>query len=212
MVIIVPAIIAKSFRDLQGKVRIAETFPTCRWVQIDIMDGKFVPARSVSVRVVSKIRTPLHLELHLMVTHPEEILDQILKTHAGRVIVHAGSSSNLHGLFDALKQAKIKGAIALNPENPVAMIKPYLTKIDSVLLLSVQPGSYGAKFLPSVYGKIRAIRKMDRHLPVAIDGGVSLENAVKLIRAGADRLSVGSRIFLAEDPRASYRQFKNIVS
>ncbi len=208
---IIPAILAKTSHELREKIRRAENFPGCRLVQLDIMDGRFVKNKSISARAIQKIQTRLNLELHLMIQDPEKQMLAFVATRAKRIIVHFESSKRLKELFSTLKQAKINIGLALNPKTPLEEINPFVQDIDFLLLMAVDPGQYGSLFQSSVYRKICQARKQTPRLPIEIDGGVSLDNILKLHASGADRFVVGSRIFLEKDPSEAYKQFRSVL-
>ncbi len=210
MAFIVPAIISKDFFDLTKKISVVERFYGCPFVQLDIMDGKFVPNKTIGAESIAKLRTQLSYELHLMIHDPLQKIEEFIALQPERLIVHYTSKKEMEQLFVVLKACKIKVAIALNLGTSVAQVEPFLKYIDSVLLMSVVPGSYGAAFHSGIYKKIRAMKKLAPDLPVAIDGGVGRDTIKKLIAAGADRLCVGSRIFETPDPLASYQELKKL--
>lgn len=208
---IVPAIIAKTPEDLREKLRISESFPTCKLVQIDVMDGRFVPQRSINFRALQNTQTKLDYELHLMVQRPERSISGFLQTKACRIIVHHEASMHIVELLLRMRESKIKTAVALNPNTPISVLRQYLGLMDMVVLLAVSPGSYGGEFQTKIYHRIRQVKKLYSALPVEVDGGVSRKNAKKLVASGADFLCVGSRIFQAENPKEAYKALRHLV-
>jgi ribulose-phosphate 3-epimerase len=204
---IIPAIIAKNKDELVQKLHTVESFPNCRLVHIDIMDGKFVSNKTISYKTLKETCPSIPFELHLMVEQPEQHISDWIGTKPRRIILHHESTKRLPSLFPLFKKAKMEASIALNPETPVTVLKS-LQPIKRLLLMSVNPGSYGAKFLPLIYKKIRNARRIFPRIRIAIDGGVSLENIGKLQKSGASDFCIGSRVFQTENRKMAFVQFK----
>ena len=200
----VPAILTDDPRVLEKLVSQTETFTD--YAQFDIMDGEFVPSRSVSCEQIAGLKTKLAWEAHLMVLHPEDYLEDFKKAGAQRIVFHYEATPNPERIIRKIKKLGLKAGLAINPETPVAAITPLVKKLDGVLFLSVNPGFYGAKFIPEVLDKIVAFRKAYPKMETGIDGGIKENNIGQIARGGVNVIYIGSAIFLQPDPVESYRR------
>ena len=220
---IVPAIIAKSFAELEQKIKAVEPFVQA--VQLDIMDGVFVPNQTwpyfegQNISDLEKIGANLSLEAHLMVARPDEVFDGWLTSPAKRVILHweaMAQSSNIKvqmSKFIELAHARGKElGIALNPETPIEVLDEFVGKVDLVLLMSVNPGFAGQEFQEGVIPKIIALRQKYPDVKIEVDGGVNLKNVQKLKDAGADLLAVGSAIFNSSNAGDFIKEFSDLIN
>jgi len=215
---IIPAIIAKSFAELEQGIKAVEPFAQA--VQLDIMDGVFVPNQTwMNPKDLEMLKTNLFLEAHLMVANPEQILPDWLASPAKRVILHweaMAQSSNIKvqmSKFIELAHARGKElGIALNPETPIEVLDEFVGKVDLVLLMSVNPGFAGQEFQEGVIPKIMALRQKYADVKIEVDGGVNLENAQKLKDAGADLLAVGSAIFNSSNAGDFIKEFSDLIN
>jgi ribulose-phosphate 3-epimerase len=189
--------------------RQTETFTD--YAQFDIMDGEFVPSRSVSCARIAALKTRLKWEAHLMVARPEDCLEDFRKAGAGKIAFHYEAVPAPEKIIRDIKKLGMKAGIAINPETPIAAIKSLVDKVDSVLFLSVNPGFYGAKFIPGVLDKIVAFRKLYPGTETGIDGGVKEDNIGQIARTGVNVIYIGSAIFLQPDPALSYRRLKKLA-
>ncbi len=157
---IVPAILTSDIKDL--KTKLEKLNGLSDWVQIDILDGKFINNKTIELKDLGKIKRvkKFNLEAHLMVENPEKYFKECQKLKIKRVIFHQEASRNLREILSESEKFKFKTGIALNPRTPITKIKPYLNQIDLVLLMGVNPGFQGQKFIPSVLNKIKNLKKM----------------------------------------------------
>jgi ribulose-phosphate 3-epimerase len=206
---IIPAILTEDAPALEKMLRLAEGFTD--YVQIDIMDGKFVPSKSIGWRDIVNANTNLKWEVHLMVMNPEKELDNYKKAGARRVIFHFEASPTPNNVISAAKRMGLEVGIAINPETPVSKILPLTAELDSLLFMSVHPGYYGAKYLPEVLGKIVEVRRIKPNLEIAVDGGIKETNILEVAKTGVNSICVGSALFMQPDPGASYRRLQEIV-
>ena len=206
---IVPAILTDDSRTLEKLVRQTESFTD--FAQFDVMDGKFVPSRSVSCTAIAAIKTKLTWEAHLMVFHPEACLEDFKKAGAKKIVFHYEATPALQDVIRKIKKFGMKVGLAINPETPISAIAPLVKQLDSVLFLSVNPGFYGAKFIPEVLDKIVEFRKAYPGMEIGIDGGIKENNIAQIACTGVDVIYVGSAIFLQPDPAASYRRLKALA-
>lgn len=186
------------------------------WLHIDIMDGVFVPNIAIGFPVLQGLgkicRKPL--DVHLMIFHPEKWIDLIASTGAMMMNVHYEACTHLHRVVQQIHQAGMKAAVTLNPATPVSMLEDIINDVDMVLLMSVNPGFGGQKFIEHTYAKVDRLRRLidenGSHALIEIDGGVNAETAPKLIAHGADVLVAGSYVFKSDDPKAKIAELKNI--
>jgi ribulose-phosphate 3-epimerase len=185
-------------------VQQAETFTD--YVQIDIMDGKFVPSRSITWQQLAETQININWEAHLMIEQPEKQIEHYRKAGARKAIFHYEATHDPLQVISMAQKPGLKVGIALNPETPIDKILPFTDKLDSVLFLSVHPGFYGAKFIPEVLDKIRELRQAKPGLCIGLDGGVKESNIAQIAKSGADEICVGSAIFVQPNPAESYRK------
>ncbi|USG67663.1 ribulose-phosphate 3-epimerase [Brevibacillus ruminantium] len=208
MVKIAPSILSADFARLGEEIRDVEQ-GGADWIHVDVMDGHFVPNITIGPLIVDAIRpvTALPLDVHLMIEEPDRYIPQFAKSGADWITVHQEACRHLHRTIYLIKEQGVKAGVVLNPATPVATIEPMLPDLDIVLLMTVNPGFGGQKFIHSVVPKIRELRRMLderglRHVEIEIDGGVNAETARLCAEAGATVLVAGSAVFNQKD-RAS---------
>lgn len=207
---IIPAIIAKDLGELKNKISQVENL--VRTVQLDVMDGVFVPnATWNNPKDLFGFKTNLFLEAHLMVKEPARILDNWLISPAGRIIVHCETGADMKEIVSRVHQADKEFGVALNPETEIDVLDDFISEIDLVLFLSVQPGFGGQKFLPKVLPKISRLRQKNLNVKIAVDGGINLSNAKQVKEAGADILVVGSAIFSSGDAKEAIARLQAAI-
>lgn len=200
---VIPAVLTDNLRTLKTMLHQAENFTD--YIQIDIMDGKFVPSRSITWQQLKNISISIRWEVHLMTEQPEKQLEHFQKAGADKAIFHYEATSIPLQVISVARNLGLKVGIALNPETPIARVMPFVSELDSVLFLSVHPGFYGAKFIPEVLDKIVELRQAKPELKIGIDGGIKEKNITLIARSGVDEIFVGSAIFLQPQPGESYR-------
>ncbi len=206
---IIPAILTDDPQTLEKLVGQAESFTD--FAQFDVMDGDFVPSRSVSCAQIAALKITIKWEAHLMVRRPADCLADFKKAGARKIVFHFEADPAPEKVISKIKSLGMKAGLAVNPETPVDAFAPLVTDVDSVLFLSVNPGFYGAKFIPEVLEKIVAFRKLYPEMETGIDGGVKESNIGEIARTGVDVIYVGSAIFLQPDPAAAYRRLKQLA-
>src|SRR5450755_3695187 len=200
MIGLVPSILSADFTRLGDQVREADAAGAQR-IQIDIMDGHFVPNLTMGPLVVEAVRrcTNLPLEAHLMITNPEQFIDDFAKAGADVIIVHQEVCPHLNGVIRQIKNAGKQAAVALNPSTPVFMLEDVLSLLDMVLIMTINPGFGGQEFIPETLSKIARVRQMitQRNLQcdVEVDGGIHEATALQVVHAGANLLVAGSAIY-----------------
>lgn len=203
--IISPSLLAADFTDLRHEVEMINK-SDADWLHLDIMDGTFVPNISFGFPVIDAVakicKKPL--DVHFMIEHPERYVQRTAKTGAMMMNVHYEACVHLHRTVQEIHDAGMKAGVTLNPSTPVCLLEDILNDVDMVLLMSVNPGFGGQKFIEGTIDKLRALREMvDRknsRALIQIDGGVQAETAPRLVEAGADVLVSGSYVFKAADP------------
>jgi ribulose-phosphate 3-epimerase len=211
---IAPSILSADFTRLGSDVRAVEEAGVDR-VQIDVMDGRFVPNITFGTLAVEALRplTQLTLETHLMVQPPEEFIEKFARAGADTIIIHQESTPHLHRAIQQIRSLGKKVGVALNPSTPAASINEVLTLVDLVLVMTVNPGFGGQSFIPETLGKIRevrnALRLRGRDCEVEVDGGIHLGTAFQVVEAGADVLVAGSAVYDSkEGVKAAIQQLR----
>lgn len=211
--ILAPSLLAADFTRLAEAMRLLEASGNCL-VHVDVMDGRFVPNLTVGLPVVAALRreTKLPLDCHLMIVEPLRYATEFVAQGADWVSVHQEADPHLHRTLAAIRAAKAKAGVVLNPGTPVETLTDLVGYFDFALLMSVNPGFGGQSFIPRVLDKIRRLDALrtERGIPflIQIDGGVGLGNAAELVRAGADVLVAGNAVFKAPDPLQAIRDLQ----
>lgn len=206
---VVPAILTNDPEALETMVRQAEVFTD--WVQFDIMDGKFVPSRSINHEHLAGLSMKLSWEVHLMVQHPEDYVEGFRQAGAQKIVFHYEAAPSPRDVIALVRKLGLGVGLAVNPETPVSAILPFAGEVDSVLFLSVHPGFYGSKFIPEVLNKIVEFRSAQPGVEIGIDGGIKQGNIARVAQAGADVIYVGSAIFLQPQPVHSFRRLQTLI-
>lgn len=206
---VVPAILTEDPRAMETMVRQAETFTT--YVQFDIMDGQFVPSRSITLEHLAGLPMKLSWEAHLMVQYPEKYLEGFRQAGAQKVLFHYEATPSPREIISLARNLNLEVGLAVNPETPVSTIIPLAGEVDSVLFLSVHPGFYGSQFVPEVLDKIIEFRSARPGVEIGVDGGIKEGNIAQVAQAGADVIYVGSAIFLQPQPSESFRRLQALA-
>ncbi len=208
---VAPSILSADFSCLDREIKRAES-AGADMIHVDVMDGHFVPNITIGPAVVKEIRkvTKLPLDVHLMIEKPQDFIDDFILAGSDMITVHIEtvSSSQLSAISSQLKKKGIKLGISLNPATPLSRIIKALPYVDFVLVMSVNPGFGGQKFIPAVLPKIRKLRSIFKG-DISVDGGVNDKVSVSLIKAGANVLAAGSYIFKSKDPKSAIERLKN---
>jgi ribulose-phosphate 3-epimerase len=208
MLKIAPSILSADFAKLGEEITAVEK-AGADYIHVDVMDGHFVPNITIGPLIVEAIRpvTKLPLDVHLMIDNPVQYIEAFAKAGADYITVHVEACRHLHRTIHHIKSFGIKAGVVLNPATPVNTIEHILKDIDMVLLMSVNPGFGGQKFIPEVLPKIRRVKEMadsiGKEIEIEIDGGVNSETAKLCIEAGANVLVAGSAIYDQEDYAAA---------
>ncbi|NNE27291.1 MAG: ribulose-phosphate 3-epimerase [Saprospiraceae bacterium] len=212
---IAPSILAADFGRLDEEIQFVND-SQADWVHVDVMDGRFVPNISFGqmlVKQMSKVATN-PLDVHLMIVEPEKYVESFVEAGASVISFHLEATNHAHRLIQQLKDLGVQAGIALNPQTPVDLLDDLLEDLDLVVLMSVNPGFGGQKFIYRTLHKIKALKSkiIERNLDtlIEIDGGVGLHNAQQLIECGADVLVAGSAVFKSDDPALTVERMKSI--
>ena len=216
MIKIAPSILSADFLRLGEEIKAAEA-AGADLVHIDVMDGHFVPNITIGPAIVEAVKavTALPLDVHLMIERPDRYLDDFINAGADYIAVHYEASVHLHRTIQQIKEKGKIAGVSLNPATPLGSLEDILPDIDFVLLMSVNPGFSGQKYIPHSTDKIKLLKNMlgEKGLPalIEVDGGVSPENAGVVAAAGADILVMGSAFFHSKDYRAIVKRIREIT-
>lgn len=211
-----PSILSADFSRLADQIALIEQ-GGADYVHLDVMDGAFVPNITFGGPVVKSVvgKTGLPFDIHLMIEHPEQRIPDFVTPQTEFIVVHQEACTHLHRVIQQIKDLGVKAGVALNPATPVSSLEYVLSDLDLVLVMSVNPGFGGQKFIPSAMDKIRLLdrirREKDLHFVIEIDGGVNLKNAADIKAAGCDILVAGSAVFGADDIPARVREFQSVL-
>ena len=206
---VVPALLTDRKEELQAMLDLCAKFTD--FVQIDIMDGEFVPSKSITAEELKVVKAPIGNEAHLMVKDPLAWLEPLKALKCSRIIYHFEAVFDHERVMREIKRHGLKVGLAVKPQTKLSEFKSLVPRIDCLLFMSVNPGFYGAPFIPDVLNKIKEFKKAFPDKIAGIDGGVKKENLCSILKSGVDFVCVGSAILKAPDPKSAYKDFLKMV-
>lgn len=212
---IAPSLLSANFLNLEADIKMLNE-SEADWIHCDVMDGVFVPNISFGFPILeytNKVSTK-PLDVHLMIVQPEKFIDQVKAVGGYMMSVHYEACTHLHRTVGAIHDAGMKAGVVLNPHTPISLLEDIIQDVDMVLLMSVNPGFGGQKFIENSVSKVARLKELilskNTDTLIEVDGGVNLETGKRLIEAGADVLVAGNAVFNAPDPKGMIKQLKQL--
>ena len=217
MKIIAPSMLSCNFGKLEEEIEMVNQ-SEAGWFHLDIMDGVFVPNITFGTPIleVFKEYATKHLDAHLMIVNPENYIKKFASLGANTITVHYEACDNLQNTINQIKKLNVKAGVAINPDTDVSVLYSLINEIDLICLMSVFPGFSGQKFIPDTFERLEKLKKIitekNSQAMIQIDGGVSIDNAKKLVSLGADILVAGSFVFKSEDASTTIKKLNSVIN
>ena len=217
MKIIAPSMLSCNFGKLNEEIEMVNQ-SEAGWFHLDIMDGVFVPNITFGTPIleVFKESATKHLDAHLMIVNPENYIEKFASLGANTITVHYEACDNLLNTINQIKKLNVKAGVAINPDTDVSVLDSLVNEIDLICLMSVFPGFSGQKFIPETFERLEKLKKIitekNSQAMIQIDGGVSIDNAKKLVSLGADILVAGSFVFKSEDASTTIKKLNSVIN
>ena len=215
MPIIAPSLLSADFLHLEDACKMLNE-SQADWYHLDVMDGRFVPNISFGMSIIKQLRkaSSKFFDVHLMIVEPEKYTEEFKEAGADGLTVHFEACPHLHRNIQQIKSLGMKAGIAINPATPVFLLQDIIRDVDMVLVMSVNPGFGGQSFIPHSLAKIAELKALIKNTAssakIEVDGGISLDNAAEILKAGADVLVAGSSIFKSENPLETIEKMKSL--
>ena len=213
--LIAPSLLSADFLNLERDIEMLNQ-SDADWLHLDIMDGVFVPNISFGFPIINRLKekTSKPLDVHMMIVEPEKFIKEIADAGVYSMNVHYEACTHLNRVVNEIKKHGMKAAVTLNPHTPVMLLEDIINELDMVLLMSVNPGFGGQKFIENTVQKVETLKELitrkNSHALIEVDGGVNLETGKRLVDAGADVLVAGNFVFSSDDPIKTIKQLKDL--
>ena len=217
MKIIAPSMLSCNFGKLEEEIEMVNQ-SEAGWFHLDIMDGVFVPNITFGTPILEVFKkcATKHLDAHLMIVNPENYIEKFASLGANTITVHYEACDNLQNTINQIKKLNVKAGVAINPDTDVSVLYSLINEIDLICLMSVFPGFSGQKFIPDTFERLEKLKKIitdkNSQALIQIDGGVSIDNAKKLVSLGADILVAGSFVFKSEDASTTIKKLNSVIN
>ena len=217
MKIIAPSMLSCNFGKLEEEIEMVNQ-SEAGWFHLDVMDGVFVPNITFGTPILEVFKkcATKHLDAHLMIVNPENYIEKFASLGANTITVHYEACDNLQNTINQIKKLNVKAGVAINPDTDVSVLYSLINEIDLICLMSVFPGFSGQKFIPDTFERLEKLKKIitdkNSQAMIQIDGGVSIDNAKKLVSLGADILVAGSFVFKSEDASITIKKLNSVIN
>ena len=217
MKIIAPSMLSCNFGKLEEEIEMVNQ-SEAGWFHLDVMDGVFVPNITFGTPILEVFKkcATKHLDAHLMIVNPENYIEKFASLGANTITVHYEACDNLQNTINQIKKLNVKAGVAINPDTDVSVLYSLINEIDLICLMSVFPGFSGQKFIPDTFERLEKLKKIitekNSQAMIQIDGGVSIDNAKKLVSLGADILVAGSFVFKSEDASTTIKKLNSVIN
>jgi ribulose-phosphate 3-epimerase len=217
MKLLSPSILSADFSKLGEEINLIEK-AGADLIHVDVMDGHFVPNLTIGPAVVNSLvgKTNLPFDVHLMIENPERFIDSFVIANTEYITIHVEACTHIHKVIQQIKNHGVKAGLSLNPATPLSTLENIIEELDLVLLMSVNPGFGGQKFIQSTIKKIEKLSAMRKNknlsFKIEVDGGINLENIKSVLDAGCDIIVVGAAIFSAKDPTKEAKEFVSLLN